>query len=146
MFYAQSTTKGHIREKQNVFLPRVKFWFTTHTDPQCDDDGHFTISPLKIWKHLDKIKLNEPGRQKLGRYRSSVSRHSTQSCIAFEFSFHTKQQTLTFVSFHFDCDPDVGLYLLIKLYFLGRGKKEKETLWESEQDIFPQSTNIKVIR
>ena len=26
MFYAQSTAKGHIREKQNVFLPQVNFF------------------------------------------------------------------------------------------------------------------------
>ena len=25
MFYAQSTTRGHTRAKQNVFLPQVKF-------------------------------------------------------------------------------------------------------------------------
>ena len=37
------------------------------------------IPPLKMWRHLEKVKLNEPGRQKLGRYRSLVSSHSTQS-------------------------------------------------------------------
>ena len=37
------------------------------------------ISPLKIWR---KRSLNEPGKQKLGRYyRSPVSRHSMQSYI-----------------------------------------------------------------
>ena len=25
MFYAQSTTKGHIRQKEKVFLPQMKF-------------------------------------------------------------------------------------------------------------------------
>ena len=30
-------------------------------------------------KDLKKMKLNEPGRQKLGRYRSAVGRHSIQS-------------------------------------------------------------------
>ena len=34
------------------------------------------IPPLKIWKNLGKMKLNELGRQKLGRYRNHVSRHS----------------------------------------------------------------------
>ena len=42
---------------------------------------------MKIWTRtdiLEKMKLNEPGRQKLGRYIlyiSPVSRHSIQSYI-----------------------------------------------------------------
>ena len=31
MFYAESTTKGHIRVKQNVLLPSVKLPFTVHS-------------------------------------------------------------------------------------------------------------------
>ena len=44
MFYTQSTAKGYIRAKQNVFLPQVK-----------------------IVRNLGKMKLNELGRQKLCR-------------------------------------------------------------------------------
>ena len=45
---------------------------------------HIPLS--KIWRNFEKIKLNEPGRQKQGRYktrtsRSLVSRHSIQSYI-----------------------------------------------------------------
>ena len=59
MFYAQSTAKGQIRAKQNVFLPQVKI--------PIHNLKH--IPPLKIWGSLQKMKLNEPGRQKLGRYK-----------------------------------------------------------------------------
>ena len=55
MFYAQSNAKGHIRVKQNVFLP------------QSSDsilNTHFTVEG---WRYLEKMKLNEPGKQKLGR-------------------------------------------------------------------------------
>ena len=54
IFYVQSIVKGHVRAKQNVSLPH--------------------ISLLKIKAHctvedLEKFKLNESGRQKLGRLR-----------------------------------------------------------------------------
>ena len=40
------------------------------------------LPPWKIWGwEMENMKLNEPGRQKLGRYRSHVSRHSIQSYI-----------------------------------------------------------------
>ena len=48
--YAQSTAKGHIRAKQNKFLPQVNS-LIIHI-PQ--------FSFEEIWK---KMKLNEPGRQ-----------------------------------------------------------------------------------
>ena len=56
MFYTQSTAKGHIRVKQTVFLPPVTILI------------HYLIHilPLKIWRNLGKMNLNEPGRQKLG--------------------------------------------------------------------------------
>ena len=44
---------------------KYKFWFT----------NLIHIPPLKIWRNLEKMKLNEPGRQKLGRHRSSESNH-----------------------------------------------------------------------
>ena len=39
------------------------------------------IPPLKIWRNLEKLTVNELRRQKLGRYISLVSRNSTQSYI-----------------------------------------------------------------
>ena len=39
------------------------------------------IPLLKIWRNLENMKLNELGRQKLGRYRSPVSIHDIQSYI-----------------------------------------------------------------
>ena len=57
MIYAQSTAKGHTREKQNVFLSQVKILI------------HYLIHipPLRIGDILGKMKWNEPGRQTLGR-------------------------------------------------------------------------------
>ena len=46
---------------------------STNSDP--------LLPPLKIWRTLEKMKLNEPERQILGRYRSPVSRHSIRSYI-----------------------------------------------------------------
>ena len=57
MFYAQSTTKGHIRGKQNVFL------YTTSKYSDSQLNTHSTVENLR---NLGKMKLNEPGRQKLG--------------------------------------------------------------------------------
>ena len=55
-FYAQSTAKGHIRTKQNVFLQaKLSIHDLIHTPP------------LRIAKTLWKMKMNEPGKQKLGR-------------------------------------------------------------------------------
>ena len=42
----------------------------------------------------------------------------------------TKYETLTTVFIHFDCHPDIGLNLLIKLYFLRRKTEEKNTTSE----------------
>ena len=57
MFYAQSTAKGHIRAKLNVFLPQanILIHYVLH------------IPPLRILKNSRKMKLNELGWQKLGR-------------------------------------------------------------------------------
>ena len=56
MLYTQSTAKGHIRAKQNIFLPQVHILihYLINTHSTVDD-----------WKQLWKIKLNEPERQKL---------------------------------------------------------------------------------
>ena len=53
MFYAQSTAKGHMRVKRNVFLPQVQnvIHCLTHM-PQ-----------LMIGKMKGKMKLNEPERK-----------------------------------------------------------------------------------
>ena len=63
MFYTQSTAKGHIRVKQSVFLPQVNilihYLIENNTQPTVQD-----------WRNLWKTKLNELGRQQLGRYRS----------------------------------------------------------------------------
>ena len=43
---------------------------------------HLThVPPMEMWRDLEKMKLNEPGRQTLGSYRSPVSRPSIQSYI-----------------------------------------------------------------
>ena len=57
MFYAQSTAKGYIRAKQNLFLPQV-----TNSDLLLN--AH---SIVEMWRNLRKMKLREPGRHKLGR-------------------------------------------------------------------------------
>ena len=63
MFYAQSTTRGDIGAKQNVFLTQVQILI------------HYTF-------HRYSFGENEvEGRQKLGWYRSPVSRHSIQNYI-----------------------------------------------------------------
>ena len=56
LFYAQSTVKGHIWAKQNGFLLEVAILI------------HYSVhSPLLRIEDFEKIKLNEPGRQTLGR-------------------------------------------------------------------------------
>ena len=59
MLYAQSIAKVHIWAKQNVFLPLSK-----NSDSQLD-----THSTVEDWKNWGEMKLNEPGRQTLGRYK-----------------------------------------------------------------------------
>ena len=49
------------------------------------------IPPLKTWRNLEKMNLTEPGRQKLGRYRSPVSRHSIQSYILTCYRFRKRE-------------------------------------------------------
>ena len=49
------------------------------------------IPLLKIWRNLEKIKLNEPGRQKLGRHRSPVSRHGIHSYIMTYYRLRTRE-------------------------------------------------------
>ena len=51
---------------------------TTYSKSQLN-----TQSTVEYWRNSGKMKLNEPGRQKLGRprYRIPVSRNSTQSYI-----------------------------------------------------------------
>ena len=55
--------KGHIRMKQNYFLPQPKI--------QIHSLMH-THSIVGDWRNLGKMNLNEPGRQKLGRYRKAL--------------------------------------------------------------------------
>ena len=57
MFYSQSTAKGHIKVKQNVFVPQEK-----HSDSLLN-----THSIVEDWRNFGEMKLNELGRQKLGR-------------------------------------------------------------------------------
>ena len=66
MCYAQSTMKGQITAKQNVFPPQV----TVNDISHCSRSKKFT----------EKMKLTESGRQKLGS-RRPVSRCSMQSII-----------------------------------------------------------------
>ena len=71
MFDAQSTVKGHIRAKQNVFIPQV----------QQSDSILETHSIVEDLRKLEKNEVELAGevRNKVGR--SPVSRHSTQSYI-----------------------------------------------------------------
>ena len=71
---------GEPTAKQKVFLPQVQ----NNSDSLLN-----THSTVEDWRNLGEwggggrggVKLNQPGRQKLGRYRSPVSRHSMQSYI-----------------------------------------------------------------
>ena len=64
MFYAQSTAKDHIiGAKQNVA-------YNSTTTSKHSDSLLTTRSTVEDWRHVGKVKLNEPGRQKLGRYRT----------------------------------------------------------------------------
>ena len=70
-FYAQSTTKCHIRQGKTKCIP---------TPSKNSDSQLNTHSTIEDWRNLGKMKLlNEPGRQKLLVGRSTVSRHSMQS-------------------------------------------------------------------
>ena len=89
LFYAQLIAKGYIREKQNVFLPQVNI----------SDSLLSTYSTVEDKRTLEKMKLNEPGRQKLDRYRSSVSRHSIHSYILTQYRIRTRN-TLIALSSH----------------------------------------------
>ena len=53
IIYVQSTVKGHIRVKQNAFLPQVQILI------------HYLI--VEDWRNVWKMKLNELGRQKIVR-------------------------------------------------------------------------------
>ena len=87
MFYVQSPAKGHnIRAKQNCFP-------TTSKNYDALLNTHFTI------EDLEKLKLNEPGRQKLGRHSSPVSRHSIQSYMLTYYRLR-KREPLIALGFH----------------------------------------------
>ena len=53
--------------------------------------------------------------------------------VSWLFLHKAKYETLTTVFIHFDCHPDIGLNLLIKLYFLRRKTQEKN-LSESHEE------------
>ena len=57
---------------------------------------HFTVEK---WSNLRKMKLNEPARQKLDRYRNPVSRHSMKSYILTYFRLR-KREALIALSSH----------------------------------------------
>ena len=56
MLYGQSTAKRHIRANDNVFLSQVKILI----------HNLIHVSAVEDWRNLVEMKLNEPGRQKLG--------------------------------------------------------------------------------
>ena len=56
---AQSTAKGHIRATKKC-IPTT----STHYDSLLN-----THSTVEDWRNLRKMKLNEPERQKLGRWK-----------------------------------------------------------------------------
>ena len=72
LFYAQSNPRRVISGRTEMYIPT--------TSAGCDS-LHTHIPPLRIWRHFEKTKLNEPGMQKQGRHRSPVSRQSIQSYI-----------------------------------------------------------------
>ena len=51
------------------------------TTSEISDSLLSTHSTVEEWRNLEKMMLNEPGRQKLGRNGISVSGHSTQGYI-----------------------------------------------------------------
>ena len=59
MLYAQSTAMGYIRAKQYVFP----------TTSKNSDSLLNTHSIVEDFLKFGKMKLNEPGRQKLDRYK-----------------------------------------------------------------------------
>ena len=67
MFYAQSTAKGETNCRPIPNTHTILIYYLKH---------HSTVEDLS-----QKMKFNEPVRQKPGRYRSLVSRHSIQSYI-----------------------------------------------------------------
>ena len=62
MFYTQSATKGQMRANLNVLLPQVKFSFTV---------SDIISLHVMIGEFWGKMKLNESGKQKPGRYKSA---------------------------------------------------------------------------
>ena len=59
---------------------------STHSDSLLD-----TRSTVEDFENLLTVKLNESGRQKLGRYRSPVSRHSIKSYILAYYRFRKRR-------------------------------------------------------
>ena len=49
---------------------------------------------LKIWRSLEEMKFAEPGRPKLGRHRSPVSRHSIQSYILTYYRLRKRERLI----------------------------------------------------
>ena len=47
---------------------------------------------------MEKMKLNEPGRQKLGRLRGHVSRHNTKSYILTYYGFKKRELLIALCS------------------------------------------------
>ena len=54
---------------------------------------------MKIWRNLEKTKLNESGRQKLGRCRRHASRHSIQSYIVTYYMYMYREPLIA-LGFH----------------------------------------------
>ena len=55
MFYAQATAKGHNYQGETQCIPT-----SNNSDSLLS-----THSTVENWRHFEKMKLNEPGRQKL---------------------------------------------------------------------------------
>ena len=66
---------------------------TTSKNSDALLNTHFTIDDV------DKLKLNEPGRQKLGRHSSPVCRHSIQSYILTYYRLR-KREPFIDLGFH----------------------------------------------
>ena len=60
LFYAQSVAKGHVRAKQRYSYHKYRY----------SDSLFNKHSTTEDWRKFGKIKLNQPGMQKVGRSKT----------------------------------------------------------------------------
>ena len=64
-FYARSTVKGHVRAKQNVLLPQVKFCFTLFVTHSTAEDIEI-IGSLHPVNHEGHMRIGEENKVEEG--------------------------------------------------------------------------------